>query len=377
MNKLIPLYVVFLFIFTFFSYLFIDPNLSYLKNLYSEFIFSHRLLTSVIYASLIGTFFIFYLIFLKMFKENKLDVRDIKLLILITCAVLFFSYPAMLSFDIFNYIFTAKVAFFYHENPYVIMPIQFIGDPLLAFTHAANKLALYGPSWITVTGIPYLLGFGNFIITLFNFKLVVLGFYLAMSWLINKLTKDFTSVLLFSLNPLVAIETLVSGHNDIVMMFFAFCGIYLLSKKKILFAFAFLLISFLIKYSTLFLLPVFLYVGFNQINQKAINWQKIYTYSFLLMLCAFFMAPIREEIYPWYAIWFLPFAAISYKNKFILYLSITFSFSLLLRYIPFMLLGTYFDPTPTIKIYTTFIPVIIVAIYISIKEKIWLKKFSL
>lgn len=374
MKKLLALpYILFLSVFVFFSYLFIDPNFPYLRNLYSDFTFSHRQETSLVYTILVIIFFVFYLVFLKMFKENKLNVKNVKLLIFLTCVILFFSYPAMLSFDIFNYILTAKVAFFYQENPYVIMPIQFVGDPLLAFTHAANKIALYGPVWIFMTGIPHLMGFGNFILTLFSFKLTALVFYVAMSWLIHKITKDFTSVLIFSLNPLIVIETLVSGHNDVAMMFFALFGVFLLSRKRILLAFVFLLLSILIKYSTLFLLPVFIYVGLSQVNKRTVDWQRMHMFSFLLMLAAFFLSPIREEIYPWYAIWFLSFAALI-KSKNILYISTALSFSFLLRYIPFMLLGTYAEPTPLIKTLVTAIPVILVGIYFLIKERIWLKK---
>jgi len=367
-------YVVFLFLFTFFSYLFIDPNLSYLKNLRSEFVFSHRLEISIGYVFLIIIHFVFYLIFLKMFKEKRLGKKDIKAVVVITCGVLLFSYPAMLSFDIFNYLLTAKVAFFYHENPYIIMPIQFLGDPMLAFTHGANKIALYGPSWITITSAPYLLGLGNFILTLLNFKLAILAFYLGTTWLIHKMSKDYVSVILFSLNPLVVIETLLGGHNDIVMMFFALLSFFLLSKKKAVAASIFILISFLIKYSTFFLLPVFAYALVKP-NKKSISWEKIYKVCAILMFIAFILSPFKEEMYPWYAIWFLPFAALSYKNKIILYISLAFSFSLLLRYVPFMLLGTYFGPTPLIKILATGVPVAVVSMYILIKEKLWLKKF--
>lgn len=366
---LICSYVLFLLVFDFFSYLFVDVNLSSFERLYSGFTFSHRLETSIAYSFFVTIFFVFYLIILRLFKQSKLSHKDIKLILIITSLILFFSYPAMLSFDIFNYLLTAKVSFFYHENPYVIMPIQFINDPLLSFAHGANKIALYGPSWIILTGIPYLLGFGNFILTLFNFKLVVAAFYLATLWIIHRITKDFTSVLIFALNPLVIIETLLSGHNDVVMMFFALLSIYFMSKEKIIPAFIFLLASFFIKYSTLFLLPVFIYVVFAEIKKRSIVWDKVYLASVLLMFFAFILSPIREEMYPWYAIWFLSFTALLPKNKIIFYLSVSLSFSLLLRYVPFMLLGTYFGPTPAIKIITTATPVIGTIIYLLIRKK--------
>src|SRR5260221_3326430 len=116
----------------------------------------------------------------------------------------------MLSYDIFNYIATAKVLFLYHENPYIIMPIEFLGDPFLLFMHAANKLALYGPFWIIMTGIPFLFSVKNFILSLLLFKLFVASFYFGTILFFNKLAKNLLSIFVFGLNPLVIIETSVS-----------------------------------------------------------------------------------------------------------------------------------------------------------------------
>ena len=160
------LYSLFLFVFLGFSYLFVDPNLAYLDKIYTGFAFQNRGVVSIIYLSLISVFFILYFYFLK-----KIKLGSLKKIIFVSVILLLFAYPAVLSYDIFNYVFTSKVLFYYHENPYIIMPIEFINDPLLLFTHAANKVALYGPFWIILTGIPFKLGFGNFILTLFGFTL--------------------------------------------------------------------------------------------------------------------------------------------------------------------------------------------------------------
>ena len=94
------------------------------------------------------------------------------------------------------------------------------------------------------------------------------------------------------------------------------------------------------------------------------------------MLAAFLLSPVREEIYPWYAIWFLPFVSIVSQKRTLLQVSLALSFGLLLRYIPFMLLGTHFGVTPFFKTSVTFIPVFLVLIYIFFKDKLWLKIFS-
>lgn len=370
------LYVFFLLCFSIFSYLFIDPNFLYLHNIYSGFAFSSRQVATALYVLFILVLFTFYFLFLRLDKNGLFSLKDFKLYIILTILLLLFSYPAMLSFDIFNYIASSKVLFFYHENPYIIMPIEFTRDPLLLFMHAANKTALYGPIWILLTGVPYLLGFGNFILTLFSFKLFISLSYIGTIFIIWKISKNFTTLLLFALNPLIIIETLLSGHNDIVMMFFVLLSFYLLIKKRIFWAIIFIILSILIKYATLLLLPIFIYVSIKKIRKTEIKWDKVFSYSAILMIIAFLLSPIREEIYPWYAIWFLPFAFLVPKNKILLYLSISFSFGLLLRYIPFMLLGTYFGPTPLIKTLVTFVPPIVTLSYLFIKEKLWRKNFS-
>ena len=363
-------YSVFLLLFSIFSYAFVDPNLSYLKNFFSDFAFSNRLLTTIFYTSSILIFFIFYGIFIHLGIKKKIHFKDVFMLLNITAIILFFSYPAMLSYDIFNYIATSKVLFLYHENPYIVMPIEFMGDPLLAFTHAANKIALYGPFWILLTVIPYLLGFGNFIIVLFSFKFLNLLFYLSTVFLIWKISKNISSLILFALNPLVVIETIVSGHNDVVMIFFALLSFFMLMKKKIFFALLLFVLSILIKYTTILLIPIFIYLLWKIIKKEEINWKNIFYFSCILMYIGFLLSPIREEIYPWYAIWFIPFAFLVSDRKILLYVSIAFSFSLLFRYIPYMLTGTYSGQTPVMKEIISFTSPVLVSVYYVLKKKI-------
>lgn len=376
MKKIIFIfYSIFLSLFTIFSYAFIDPNFIYLHNLYSGFALTNRNITTALYIMFILVFFVFYILFIKGYQEKILKNNDINLLIAITAFVLFFSYPTMLSYDIFNYNATAKVMFHYHENPYIIMPIEFINDPLLLFTHAANKIALYGPFWIFLSSIPYILGFGNFLITLFLFKFFNILFYFGTLYIIWKISRNYFSVAVFGLNPLVIIETIASGHNDIAMMFFAIFSLFLLMKKRIAVGLLVLVLSILVKYATLFLIPVYLYSILGIIRKKKINNQLIFFISAISMLAVFLLSPLREEMYPWYAIWFFVFTALIPERKFILYLSIAFTYGLLLRYVPFMLLGIHFGPTPVIKIILTFLPPLFFLFFVRPKKNFMVKKY--
>ena len=369
MKKIIfLLYFLFLLAFTFFSYFFIDSNLIYLKNLYTGFAFSNRLVVVLIYSFAALIFFCFYLIFLEFFKKKIFTRKDFKIILILTIVGLVFSYPAILSYDIFNYIATSKIAFFYHENPYILMPIQFTNDPLLLFTHAANKTALYAPFWILLTGLPYLIGFGNFVLTLLSFKILNVIFYLLTILLIYRISKNFYNTAIFAFNPLVIIETIVSNHNDIVMMFFALFAVLLAQKNKYLTAYLFLLLSIFIKFSTIFLIPVLVYMLYSKIKQNSLSMEKIYLMLTFSMGIIFLLSPLREEMYPWYAVWFLTFACLL-RNKLVLVITSTLSLGLLFRYLPYMYLGTYDFPTPLLRIIFTAIPVAIGLIYYWYKFK--------
>lgn len=363
---LIP-YIILIFSFVIFSYTLLNPDISYLSFLKTNIV--DKSISAYVYAFFVFVFSGFYILVLR--KREKMKLTFLKKIVLIS-SLLIFSYPAMLSYDIFNYFATAKVTFFYFENPYVVMPIEFIGDPLLDFMHAANKTALYGPVWILLTGIPFLGGFGNFIPVIYLLKILILVFYLLTSALLWRITKDVYAVLLFSLHPLVLIETLVSSHNDIVMMFFAVFAFYLLSKKRVFLAILFLTLSVLIKFATLFLLPVFLYALVKTVRGMHLDWTKVYKYSFFSMLTIFFLSPLREEIYPWYAVWFLIFLPLMKISSAFRAVIIVFSVSLLFRYLPFLLTGTHFGITPPLKWTITFLPVAIAILYFFIVRK-WQK----
>lgn len=370
MNKLLILYLLTFILFCFFTYLFIDPNFIYLTDFYTGFANKNRFVVSILYFGfMVGLFGLYAKILQAKNLTNYTNLKNYKFLLLIPLLGIL-SYPAVLSFDIFNYVATAKVSFFYFENPYVVMPIEFVGDPILLFTRAANKIALYGPGWIGFTSLPFYLSFGNYLLSLILFKVLVSIFFLATIGMIWKMTKNVYSVLYFAASPLVLIETFVSGHNDIVMMFFALGSIFFLKNKKVLLGLGFLLLSISIKYATIFLLPVFGYVFYKRWRRRELDWDFVYLLSFIMTLIIFSLSPIREEIYPWYVIWPLTFLSlIVQRYKLLATFFIFFTFCLMLRYISYMLTGDYFGITPFIKLFITFVLPLTFGIYLLHKHK--------
>ncbi|MCR4264188.1 MAG: hypothetical protein NUV98_05735 [Candidatus Roizmanbacteria bacterium] len=333
-----------------FSYGFVDFSIpvSVPFNL-NRIVYDARISSTAVNIGIVILLFCMYGYFLWQAHKKKLSALSLKNTLLITTALLLLSYPAF-SNDIYNYIATAKVTYLYGENPYIIMPIELTHEPMLSYLHAANKMALYGPAWILLTVIPHAAGMGNLLQTILAFKLFMALFYLMTAYLIWHLSnKNILSVTVFALNPLVLIESLVSSHNDIVMMFFALLSFFLLKKRIAILAFAVLLVSVGIKFATVILVPVLLYVWYRQRLGKKIVWPRVWLSCSLLLLFVFLLSPLREEMYPWYFQWVIVFIALIPDYVVLFIAMIGLSFGLSLRFAPYVYIRNWGSPVAEIK----------------------------
>lgn len=353
-----------------FSWGFVDKTMPIptLDVLYS-FIHEMRDKATIVYIGLSVGLFVFYGYFLTLAIRKYLTVYEVKRLIIISSVLLFFSFPG-LSYDVFNYIATAKVTYFYKENPYVVMPIEITNEPMLAFMHASNKVALYGPTWILLTVLPYILGNGQLLLTVFAMKLFVLLFYILTLVLLWKLSEKSTwAVIFFGLNPLVLLDILVSAHNDIAMMALALGAFYALKKQHIGISIVLFIFSIFVKYATGILVPVYVYCLWMQIGRKNIHWETIWKSAAYLLFIIFLLSPFREEIYSWYFIWPLTFVALLPRTSLETAVSIGFTFGLMQRITPFILTREWGGNTPLVKKIVTFSFPALSSVYYAIKSK--------
>lgn len=358
---------------TVFSYGFVDINLHLSANRLflsvqqplSHLVIFQRSMAAGIFAVLLAGLFICFLRFLNKTELYFVSWQKLVRLLTIAAVILVLSFPA-LTYDLFNYIATAKVAYTYHENPYIVMPIEIPNEPNLTFTRAANKVALYGPVWLIITAIPHYLGGGDVWRTILAFKTVNALVYLAFAYLIYRVTKNLRNVVFFALNPLVLIEVLMNGHNDLYMMFLALGSIVLWQRKTLkdrIWAVVLFVASLFIKGATLALTP--LYVLRN------ITIERILTYAYIFMAAVFFIvAPIREELYPWYAVWLVTVASLlPFKShRFIYGFTIVLSFALELRALPYIWMGYYGGPGPLLRQLLTAVPVVCYFIYFAYRR---------
>jgi len=349
------------------SYGFIDPNFPASQHPFSAMlrealmflVYRRPWITAGIYAGAIGLFFTGFMVCVR--EARGVRIKRIPGWFLAVVAIALLSFPAF-SYDIFNYIATAKLTFFYGENPYIVMPIEISNEPMLAFTRAANKLALYGPVWIMLSAFPHLLGAGNIIATIFSFKLFAGFFYAAVSYMIYRKTKRWDQTLFFAANPLVLIEVLVNGHNDITMMALALSGLLLWQKDALIHRAAALVLfaaSLFVKGATVALIPLFF---------LKLTWEKKMIAGFVLMFGVFLVSPLREEMYPWYAVWWLVFASLIPMGRKLLFIhgfSVWMSLGLMLRYIPWIGTREYGGMTPLVRIILMILPVFLYLVWYS------------
>ncbi len=308
-----------------------------------------RPLSTLLYLGILFLFYSLYFLILVYAKRYHLHVRQLWNLVLTITLLLVFSYPAF-SYDIFNYMFDAKTVLVYHKIPYTVTPLQFTGvEPWLSFLHWTHIPSVYGPFWIFFTLFPYLLGFGYFLLMLWNTKILMASFYLLAVWaigaILERIDKENKSIgmAMFALNPLVLIESLVNGHNDIVMMAFALMAFFFFIKKNRVVSFFFLASSIATKLVTAMLFPLYV-----------LQWRR--GVALLLMMSGLmgFLLITHREIQPWYWLWVMPFIALLPRRFDFAILSGGVSLGLLLRYAPFLYFGHWNPPVPLIKDMTTF-----------------------
>ncbi|MFA5796244.1 MAG: hypothetical protein WC885_03685 [Candidatus Shapirobacteria bacterium] len=188
-------------------------------------------------------------------KSNK--TRGLRMAGLILAVLAAASYP-FLSKDIYTYIFSAKMVVDYGVNPYLVPPNTFLGKDLwLDLMGSVERPYFYGPVYLGLSIVPLLiLGTNRVITVLASFKIINLVFFIIGGWAVEKLVKDKNRAMaMWWFSPLLLIELLVNGHNDLVMITLFLLGMVWLEKRKI-FGWVVFLMSMLSKWISAGLLPI-------------------------------------------------------------------------------------------------------------------------
>ena len=329
------------------------------QSLMTEFGYYQRGWASLIYGLLIIVVFVSYLKLVRS-CEPKFTKKLLWLLILGILA-----YP-MFSYDIFNYIFNAKMVWVYQANPHVQTASQFSQDLWLRFMHNIHTPAPYAYGWTLISLIPGILTLTNNLkISLWGMKLFIAFFWLGQLWILAKLIKKYFPSgkenwrwFLFVLNPLVLMETLIIGHNDVVMMFWVLVSLWFLLKAKkyaskdFLASLVFLGISTSIKYATIILLPLYFIKLLPDVVSSSLKTKGRFLMKAIKNFDFFFWGAIflvlvmftrLDQLHSWYLIWGFSLVVLS-KSRWLIALFTALAFGALLRYMPYIFYGTWDPP---------------------------------
>lgn len=401
--------------------LFQHPSFIQFQTWMWQTFFNNRILLVRSYAALIGLIVIAYLMLsskLSQVVSEKTTDSQLKTVFLLFKLSLWLALPLMLaynalSFDVFNYIFNAKIVLQYQANPHIKTALDFSFDPWVRFMHNIHTPAPYGYGWTWLSLIPYqVFAF----LSQTRFSLIWLGFtvfsflslaisYQLLVWLRTRDpyspsvidSKSLKSWIWLLLNPLLLIEIVANSHNDLWMIIPALISFGLIIKPLsksinsnqpgliklckrigvILTAVSLFLFSISIKYATIVLIPiwgVFLIrsiwpIGLKQIVKKLklsllLTW---FNHHWPWLASALLFLPLftnrSQQFHPWYLIWslvWLPLIKVKWWRQLLIILSL----SSLARYLPWLLANNY---TPAVLLQQkliTWVPAVLFLLYL-------------
>ncbi|OGE64797.1 hypothetical protein A3I48_00545 [Candidatus Daviesbacteria bacterium RIFCSPLOWO2_02_FULL_36_7] len=276
------------------------PEIGYFFQLI-EFTGNNKVFTAQLYFALIIIMFICQLIFFIPSVYKTLNLKPLFIILALITLIYSLSYP-FLSKDIFSYYIYAKMAYFYHLNPFNTAPIVLAGkDFFINIAHNTTSPYNYGPIYLLYSVVPMaILTINKIMLYLITLKLLNGILFFISGFLLFKLTNSDRRILaIWFLNPFLIIEWLSNSHNDLVMAAFFIIGFYFFIKKKYLKGLSFLIFSVFVKYISIIATPV-LFLN----NSLRTNYLKI-----LGLILPVLIQFTKRAIQPWYLTWsymFLP-----------------------------------------------------------------------
>lgn len=202
-------------------------------------------------------------------KQNRAESKSLRKWVLgisITCGVILLGLYPITALDVAVYVVNARNWVLYDANPLTIPPENFPDDPYIHLAgEYVDNTSPYGPVWETIARIPVQLGITDLAGGIIAMKIIALlaftGMAILIGWYAQQQDERFavsevTALAFFALNPLVLLEALGNGHNDIMMAAFITLGLILWQRGKWAWATFALTLASLVKLPALILLPL-------------------------------------------------------------------------------------------------------------------------
>lgn len=181
----------------------------------------------------------------------------------------FMAFPA-LSRDIFDYNNANRVAFLHQQNPWIYPAKTFPDDSEIYYGSWITRASVYPPvSFLLSTGVYYLFGY-EVIPALIGFKLLAVGLFLTIGYLLWKHLPSNKQkyAYLFWFNPLILIEFIGNGHNDLALSLFVVLGFIVMLNKQIFLSGIFFILGILAKFSIGLYVPI---IWLKQVRKQPVT----------------------------------------------------------------------------------------------------------
>lgn len=181
---------------------------------------------------------------------------------LLFCAILL-AIPPLTSQDVFWNLFQGRIFTHYQQNPYLVTPQEFSGDPYFGLIRIWQDFPMtHGPIWTLLVSAVSILTPNNLFSSLFILRMVlfiILGLVIGLTVLVVRQVNppwSFPAFIALSWQPLLLINTINNASNDIIIGLTALLGLFLIFRGRYLQGFTVLWIGVLVKYVILLLIPL-------------------------------------------------------------------------------------------------------------------------
>jgi hypothetical protein len=216
--------------------------------------------TTLLFLALVLIYAVIYGLLRTMTQISRSFKLTIVLLVAIAAVVNIGLYPVG-AVDVYYYSSTLKLAYYYHQNPYVVTFQAHAADPFARFSFLLGMPSPYGPAWLLLSGLPTIVtGFADVqhvVLGLKAFNLVLLALTaLALYKYQDDDKRGWLAAYLFLANPLVLFEGVGNAHSDVLMALFLIAALLALQRQSWL-AGPLLALSVLVKFLSAALIPLF------------------------------------------------------------------------------------------------------------------------
>jgi hypothetical protein len=167
--------------------------------------------------------------------------------------------------DVFIYAVRSRLFTEYGENPNAVEPIAHIDtDRYMQFASKewADDLSPYGPLWNLIAAPITWIGHDSITAAVIGFKVLSIGSVVLIAFLVYDIVRQrlpewaLAAALAWLWNPLVLWDGVANAHNDVVLMVPVMLGIWAWVRGRDGAVIPLLILSVLIKYITVLLIPI-------------------------------------------------------------------------------------------------------------------------